>query len=844
MPAERAGYTVTMFIVDVSSSMSKTRPVDMPDRSVRKVSNLQWGLQYIKLKIQEMIYNGRKTDQCGVILVGSEDTDNMINKQNGGYEQVSEYIPIAQPNPATLAKLDELEPTNTEGDALDALIVAIQTQNNYLAKKKWTRKIVLLTDAETALEMETPAQPGGLGSDWLDTAAKMNEFNVEFTLVGIDFDDLDFPFEEEDKSDTKKENEDRYKQLVEQLDNGLIGTCAYALQEISRPDVKMTKSTLSGTVLRLGDLSSNPDMAFEIMIKTSKCTGIARPKSWKKFAIRPEGRRHGEVIGPDKPEDIAMEVDNPKPQITAQLRQHRGYMLYDEWKEIQDADSEDEVAVAQKIKDKRDSGQEIMQDDLIRGFSYGTTYVPCPDGQFMRLDTNKGIEMCGFFRRDNFRRDYSMGEIQYVWADPSSPKQQVALSSLVQAMAADDLIAIARWVTKDGSDVKMGVLAPTQFEKVDCFLWSQVPFADDVRKYTFPSWTKLVSKKGEVLEEHPYLPNEKQMSAMGNFVDAMDLSDAGEKDEEGNRLPWFDTRESYNPALHRTKQAMFHCAVVNSLDDDPLPPPHPSLLQYWDPPRRVLKRARDAIEDCMTEFDVHEVPKKAPRTRKEDHVHAKDEDDEPLLLDSQPSPNASQSQSQRTPTKKAPAAIETDDASDTEDEEEEPLLLGPASGAVNNEKRPQTPPGKPAAKLPTPEASPEPAHHGRAPGRIIGTTDPLKDFLANLEEGDLVTKAVQDLAVVIREIVVKPFTARRSEELLECMRSLRDTCLQEDEIDAWNQFVRDLKDDCHGEPGNTQFWGEVSQQGRGLSLISESEAEKLGGQSDVSDTVADKFFHT
>lgn len=61
--------------------------------------------------------------------------------------------------------------------------MAIQTQNNYLAKKKWTRKIVLLTDAETALEMETPAQPGGLGSDWLDTAAKMNEFNVEFTLV-------------------------------------------------------------------------------------------------------------------------------------------------------------------------------------------------------------------------------------------------------------------------------------------------------------------------------------------------------------------------------------------------------------------------------------------------------------------------------------------------------------------------------------------------------------------------------------------------------------------------------------------------------------------------------------
>lgn len=47
----------------------------------------------------------------------------MINKQNGGYEQVSEYIPIAQPNPATLAKLDELEPTNTEGDGMEVVSI-------------------------------------------------------------------------------------------------------------------------------------------------------------------------------------------------------------------------------------------------------------------------------------------------------------------------------------------------------------------------------------------------------------------------------------------------------------------------------------------------------------------------------------------------------------------------------------------------------------------------------------------------------------------------------------------------------------------------------------------------
>lgn len=60
-----------------------------------------------------------------------------------------------------------------------------------------------------------------------------------------------------------------------------------------------------------------------------------------------------------------------------------------------------------------------------------------------------------------------------------------------------------------------------------------MPFADDVRKYTFASLDHLVSKKGEVIKEHPYIPTKAQITAMDEFVDAMDLMDAGEKDEEG-----------------------------------------------------------------------------------------------------------------------------------------------------------------------------------------------------------------------------------------------------------------------------------------------------------------------
>lgn len=60
-----------------------------------------------------------------------------------------------------------------------------------------------------------------------------------------------------------------------------------------------------------------------------------------------------------------------------------------------------------------------------------------------------------------------------------------------------------------------------------------MPFADDLRKYTFHSLDKLYNKKGEMIEHHPNIPTDEMMTAMDKFVDSMDLMDAGEKDEEG-----------------------------------------------------------------------------------------------------------------------------------------------------------------------------------------------------------------------------------------------------------------------------------------------------------------------
>lgn len=249
------------------------------------------------------------------------------------------------------------------------------------------------------------------------------------------------------------------------------------------------------------------------------------------------------------------------------------------------------------------------------------------------------------------------------------------------------------------------------------------------------------------------------------------------------------------------------------------------------------------------------MPKKVARTRKDGHVRARDEDDDTLLLDkaarrtksstqlgaaSQHSQSQSQILRAQSSQQAKKVADDSETESETEPEEEEELLL---------DKKPTN-----RGALPTP--APEEPDRGQAHGRIVGSTYPLEDFKANIARGDVVTKAVEDLGAVINEIVLRPFASRRAEEMIQCMRELRQVCLEEDEIDAWNacvfifiyvslrcstvhRFLRALREAClDGKPGNNDFWSRVKDEGRTLSLISETEASELGGKSDVSESKA------
>lgn len=122
-----------------------------------------------------------------------KETDNLVNRADGGYDNVSELIPIAQPTADTLTKLASLQASDVTGDrlssspcisltsltpclAVDALIVGAETLSNYLrTKRSWTGKIVLLTDGESPIEIEK----------WESTAEKLNRFKYRITIMYV-----------------------------------------------------------------------------------------------------------------------------------------------------------------------------------------------------------------------------------------------------------------------------------------------------------------------------------------------------------------------------------------------------------------------------------------------------------------------------------------------------------------------------------------------------------------------------------------------------------------------------------------------------------------------------------
>ncbi|EAW11519.1 ATP-dependent DNA helicase 2 subunit KU80 [Aspergillus clavatus NRRL 1] len=562
-----ADKEATVYIVDLGKSMGEKR-------HGRPVTDLEWVMEYVWDRITAIVATGRKTATIGVIGLKTDETSNEL-EEDPHFRHISVLSGIQQFLMPDIRKLaGTIKPSKTDkGDAISAIILAIQMIVTYCKKLKYKRKIVLVTNGRGWMSSE----------DLEQITQKIKEDNIELVVLGTDFDDPEYGFKEEEKDAQKAENEALLRGLVEDCD-GAYGTLEQAVSEMDIPRVKKvrTVATFKG-YLQLGN-PEEYETALRIPVERYYRTYVAKPPSASSFVLRSEIpeqdlEESGTVTGtPDT---------HPEGGPLTSVRNLRTYQVTDE------------NAPGGKV--------DVEREELAKGYEYGRTavHISATDENITTLETFAALELVGFIQTDKYDRYMHLTTTNIIVGQRGNDKASLAVSSFIHALFELECFAVARLVTKENKAPVMVLLAPSIEPDYECLLEVQLPFAEDVRTYRFPPLDRVITVSGKVVTEHRNLPNKDLLDAMSKYVDSMELANT---DEDGEPVEGLPIDNSFSPVLHRIDSAIRYRAIH---PNDPVPPPSKNLTKLSQPPQELVEKAERYLEKLMAAADVKKVPPKA-----------------------------------------------------------------------------------------------------------------------------------------------------------------------------------------------------------------------------------------
>ncbi|KAK7428565.1 ATP-dependent DNA helicase yku80 [Neonectria magnoliae] len=565
----------TVFILDLGSSMAQ-------NHSGRSESDLDWSMQYVWDKITDLVAASRKTLCVGVLGLRTDETDNVL-QEDEGYENISV---LQELGPMTMTSLRELQakikPSGTEsGDAISAIVVAVDMIDTFTKKLKWNRRIVLITDGQGLID----------GDDISEISNKMNDSNIQLTVLGVDFDDPEYGFKEEDKSSVKADNEKILRSLVDECQNGVFASIVEAIDEIGTPRVKSVKpyKTFDGP-LTLGDPEKFP-AAMKINVERYFKTHLARPLAATTVVVKSEqgvGSQSTQTMEGEEMEGIEFSA----------VKQARSYKVND--------------------PDAPGGKRDVEFEALAKGFEYGRTAVHISESEhnITKIETHKSFSIIGFIPWAKYEPFLNMGEVCVTMARKADTKSEVALSSLIWALSELESYAVARIVPKDDKDPQLVLLAPNIEPDLECLFDVPLPFAEDIRSYQFPPLDRVITVTGQKLTKHRFLPTDELNDAMSDYVDAMDLSTYG-IDDEGNPSEYVSIEDTYNPAIHRINHAVKSRAIH---PEKPIADMPSILLRFASPPEDLIEKVQHKLDALVEAAEVKKVPPKAKGKRTRDTV--------------------------------------------------------------------------------------------------------------------------------------------------------------------------------------------------------------------------------
>jgi ATP-dependent DNA helicase 2 subunit 2 len=212
-----------------------------------------------------------------------------------------------------------------------------------------------------------------------------------------------------------------------------IGTFDDALFESRQPRPSVVNGTVSGIDLFIGSPECDPSQAIKIPIKYSKATMKARPpslsKAWKPAMDLQAPPRVGihpsSLSGPSSQLATSLaqqsqSMENPPStsdlagMISADVKHHSTYVI--KRNDAGAGPSDTQMSSTQvdyrnegledtqlaDVEEREGEGDEeaVAKEDIVKAWRFGSTWVPMEADTFDPLDTKKGVEVLGFFPRD------------------------------------------------------------------------------------------------------------------------------------------------------------------------------------------------------------------------------------------------------------------------------------------------------------------------------------------------------------------------------------------------------------------------------------------------------------
>lgn len=275
---------------------------------------------------------------------------------------------------------------------------------------------------------------------------------------------------------------------------------------------------------------------------------------------------------------------------------------------------------------KHDGNAPLSIDDrsVAKAFTYGASLVPVPVDLYnnQRLQEEPRFEILGTMPTAAIPRWMIKGDVTEIAPEKGSERY---IASLARALHKQQRTAIVAFCFRRKSSVNIGRLLPSLDEPLETLILSPIPFKEDIRYGTLPSFKRFNPSEAN---NHSQEQSEKLQRKQQEHEEAVQ---SAEKLIDLLWLPGdrYNTDEQENPVNARITETLAERNRTGS--STAIAPPEPFLPNPWhanshtdaeaDRQAQIIEHARKLVEKCHLDLPHQDEPEKEFVFHEEEDPH-------------------------------------------------------------------------------------------------------------------------------------------------------------------------------------------------------------------------------